>query len=40
MLDNENADDIFCRQLYNNYLNDADPEKDKTMPLNKLAIER
>lgn len=27
MLDNENADDIFCRQLYNNYLNDADPEK-------------
>lgn len=39
MLDSENADDMFCRQLYNDYLNDTDPDKDKTIPLNKLADE-
>ena len=39
MLDNEAADDMFCRKLYNDYLNDTDPDKDETVPLNKLADE-
>lgn len=39
MLDNEAADDMFCRRLYNDYLNDTDPDKDETVPLNKLADE-
>ena len=39
MLDNETADDIFCRKLYNDYLNDTDPDKNETIPLYKLADE-
>lgn len=39
MLDNEVADDMFCRRLYNDYLNDPDPDKDEMVPLNKLADE-
>ena len=39
MLDNEAADDMFCRKLYNDYLNDTDPDKNETIPLNKLADE-
>lgn len=39
MLDNEVADDMFCRSLYNDYLNDPDPDKDEMVPLNKLADE-
>ena len=39
MLDNEAADDMFCRKLYNDYLNDTAPDKDETVPLNKLADE-
>ena len=38
MLDNE-ADDKFCRQLYNEYLNDPDPDKDEAVPLDKFADE-
>ncbi len=39
MLDNEAADDMFCRKLYNDYMNDTDPDKDETVSLNKLADE-
>lgn len=39
LLDDAAADDIFCRKLYEDYLNDPDPEKDETVPLNKFAEE-
>ena len=33
----EAADDAFCEQLYNDYLNDPDPEKDDGIPIEDLA---
>ena len=35
----EEADDIFCERMYENYLNDADPEKDKTYTLEECKKE-
>ena len=32
-------DDIFCQKLYDDYLNNTDPDKDETVSLNKLAAE-
>ena len=29
----EEADDAFCEKLYQDYLNDPDPDKDKTYTL-------
>ncbi len=29
----EEADDIFCERMVENYLNDPDPDKDKGIPL-------
>ncbi len=29
----EEADDIFCERMVENYLNDPDPDKDKDIPL-------
>lgn len=34
----ETADDMFCRKLYNDYLNDTDPDKDETVPLSSLQL--
>ena len=28
----EEADDIFCERMYENYLNDPDPDKGKGIP--------
>lgn len=35
----EDMDDEFCERLYQNYLNDPDPEKDKTITAEELAKE-
>lgn len=35
----EEADDIFCQKMYENYLNDPDPEKDKTYTLEECKEE-
>ncbi|WP_077610572.1 hypothetical protein [Clostridium sp. Marseille-P2415] len=35
----EEADDIFCEKMYQNYLNDHDPEKDKTYSLGECKEE-
>lgn len=35
----EETDDEFCEQLYQNYLNDPDPEKDETISAADLAKE-
>jgi len=35
----EEADDEFCEQLYQNYLNDPDPQKDETISAADLAKE-
>ena len=32
----EEADDIFCERMVENYLNDPDPEKDDAVPLEDL----
>ena len=32
----EEADDIFCEQMVENYRNDPDPEKDDAVPLEDL----
>ena len=32
----EEADDIFCERMVENYLNDPDPEKDDAVPLADL----
>lgn len=32
----EEADDIFCERMVENYLNDPDPEKDDAVPLEYL----
>ena len=35
----EEADDAFCERMYQNYLNDPDPEKDKTCSLEECKEE-
>ncbi|MEY8355458.1 hypothetical protein AALB39_19155 [Lachnospiraceae bacterium 54-53] len=35
----EEADDIFCERMYQNYLNDPDPEKDETYSLEECKKE-
>ncbi len=35
----EEADDIFCEKMYQNYLNNPDPEKDKTYTLEECKKE-
>lgn len=35
----EEADDIFCERMYENYLNDPDPGKDKTYTLEECKKE-
>ncbi len=35
----EKADDEFCQKLYQEYLEDDDPEKDDTFPLEDLKKE-
>ncbi len=35
----EEADDAFCERMYQNYLNDPDPEKDKTYSLEECKKE-
>lgn len=32
----EEADDIFCQRMLENYQNDPDPEKDDSVPLEDL----
>lgn len=33
----EEADDLFCEKLYQDYLNDSDPEKDEGITLEELV---
>lgn len=35
----EEADDLFCEQMVQNYLNDPDPEKDKCYTLEECKKE-
>ncbi len=35
----EEADDIFCEKMLENYKNDPDPEKDKTYTLEECMTE-
>lgn len=35
----EEADDIFCERMYQDYLNDPDPQKDKTYTLEECKKE-
>ena len=35
----EEADDIFCEKMLENYQNDPDPEKDKTYTLEECMTE-
>lgn len=35
----EEADDIFCKRIVENYENDPDPEKDKTYKLEECKKE-
>ncbi len=35
----EEADDIFCQRMVENYKNDPDPEKDKTYSLEECMKE-
>lgn len=39
LLDDDIADDIFCRKLYEDYLNDPDPEKDESISLESFMRE-
>ena len=36
----EEADDIFCQRMVENYENDPDPEKDKTYTLEECMKEQ
>ncbi len=38
-LSDEEADDIFCERMMENYLKDLDPEKDDSIPLEKCMKE-
>lgn len=35
----EEADDIFCERMLQNYLDDPDPEKDEAVPLEECLKE-
>lgn len=35
--DDEIEDDLYCQKLYEDYLNDPDPEKDEGITLEELA---
>ena len=35
--DDEIEDDLYCEKLYQEYLDDPDPEKEKTITLEELA---
>jgi len=35
----EEADDLFCRKLVKDYINDPDPEKDRTYTLEECKKE-
>lgn len=37
--DDEIEDDLYCERLVQDYLNDPDPEKDKTITLEELKEE-
>ena len=37
--DDEIEDEIYCQKLYEDYLNDPDPEKDKTYTLEECKKE-
>lgn len=34
--DDEIEDDLYCEKLYQDYLNDPDPEKDESITLDEL----
>ncbi len=38
MFDDEMEDDAFCERMYQNYLDDPDPEKHEGIPLEELAV--
>lgn len=35
--DDDMEDDLYCQKLYEDYLNDSDPEKHETTTLEELA---
>lgn len=35
--DDDIEDDLYCQKLYENYLNDPDPEKHETITIEALA---
>lgn len=35
--DDEMEDDLYCKKLYQDYLNDSDPQKDETITIEELA---
>ena len=35
--DDDIEDDLYCQKLYEDYLNDPDPEKDESINLEELA---
>lgn len=35
--DDEIEDDLFCQKMWDDYLNDPDPEKDESITLEELA---
>ena len=35
--DDDMEDDLYCQKLYEDYLNDPDPEKHETITLEELA---
>lgn len=35
--DDEIEDDLFCQRMYENYLNDPDPEKHDSITIEELA---
>ena len=37
--DDEMEDDLYCEKLYQDYLNDPDPEKDEGVPLEECMKE-
>ena len=39
MIADEESDDLFCEQLYQNYLDDPDPDKDTTYTLEECKKE-
>ena len=35
--DDDIEDDLYCQKMYEDYLNDPDPEKDESITLEELA---